>query len=634
MTLCKMAASNIKSNFKNYWAYFLSSSFSVFVLYLFISITYNKNVQDTLGKMKSSMILLETGLGLVILFSMFFIWYSNSFFIKARKKEFATYMLLGMSKKQVAFLNFAENLMVTLMSFFSGIILGIVFNKFFIMLLFELMKTTGKAEFQFSFKAFNSSFIVFAIIFCIISIHGYCAICRSSLIDMFNASKKIEKGLKISMLTLVMSVVSFVFMSFGYYLAIKKLGNNIILAPKVVLLVVVGTILFLTAITAVIINIMKKNEPYIFRGIRLIPISQIYQRYRGNVGSLSIITVTTTIALCALLFCFGGFNKSIENARNLCPFSVEYVNGNENSNKIFNDVLKEHKEISIKAKATINFVVVTANGPFYNNKSDVSILNESEFNKVNAYEGINIKISLNNNQCYYVALDTMSGDPKRNINKKINFKFGSKDYNFNIANSDTKSIIAIDHCKEIIIVSDEVYDSIKKDAKVENIFNVKGYMLKNDFLAEKFTDELQKKMPKDNSIVTFYEHYTSGMKIMGVLAFTGLFIGILFVMATGSIIYFKMSMEAKEDKKNFIALKKIGVSEHEISKAVSIENLVLFGIPFLLATLNTYAASFSISKVLELNVTKEFFIIIIAYLLIYSMYYFITVKDYLRTINK
>ncbi|MCD2348755.1 FtsX-like permease family protein [Clostridium guangxiense] len=634
MTLCKMAVSNIKSNFKNYWAYFLSSSFSVFVLYLFISITYNKNVQNTLGKMKSSMILLKIGLGLVILFSVFFIWYSNSFFIKARKKEFATYMLLGISKKQVAFLNFFENLMITLMSFLSGIILGIVFNKFFIMLLFELMRTKGIAEFQFSLKAFDSSFIVFTIIFCIISIHGHFVISRSSLIDMFNASKKIEKGLKISMLTLAMSVVSFIFMSFGYYLAIKKLGDNIILAPKVVLLIVIGTILFFTAITAVIINIMKKNEPYIFKGIRLIPISQIYQRYRGNVGSLSIITVTTTIALCALLFCFGGFNKSIENARNLCPFSVEYVNGNQNSDKIFNDALKEHKEVSVKNKAVINFVIVTANGPFYNNKSDVSILNQSKFNKINSYEGVNRKVNLNDNECYYVALDTMSGNPKGNINKNISFKFGNKDYNLNITNSDTKNFIAIDHCREIVIVSDKVYKNIKRVARAGNFFNVTGYILKNDFRAEKFTNELQRDMPKEDSLATFYEHYTSGMKIMGVLAFTGLFIGILFVMATGSIIYFKMSMEAKEDKKNFMILRKIGVSKHEIKKAVLIENLILFGVPFLLASLNTYAASFSISKLMELKIVKEYVIIMLAYLFIYSIYYLITVKDYLRTVNE
>lgn len=634
MTLCKMAVSNIKSNFKNYWAYFLSSSFSVFVLYLFISITYNKNVQNTLGKMKSSMILLKIGLGLVVLFSVFFIWYSNSFFIKARKKEFATYMLLGISKSQVAFLNFAENLMITLMSFLSGIILGIVFNKFFIMLLFELMRAKGTAEFQFSLKAFNSSFMVFAIIFFIISINGYLTISRSSLIDMFNAAKKIERGLKISILTLVMSVVSFIFMSFGYYLAIKKLGDNIILAPKVVLLIVIGTILFFTSITAVIINIMKKDEPYIFKGIRLIPISQIYQRYRGNVGSLSIITVTTTIALCALLFCFGGFNKSIENARNLCPFSVEYVSGNKNSDEIFNNALKEHKEVSVKDKAVINFVVVTANGPFYNNKSDISILNESKFNKVNAYEGINRKANLNDNECYYVAVDTMSGNPKGNINKKVSFKFGNKDYNLNITNSDTKNFIAIDHCREIVIVSDNVYNNIKREAKSENFFNVTGYMLKNDFGAEKFTDKLQDDMPKEASLATFYEHYTSGMKIMGVLAFVGLFIGILFVMATGSIIYFKMSMEAKEDKKNFITLRKIGVSEHEIRKAVLIENLILFGVPFLLAALNTYAASFSISKLLELKIVKEYAIIMVAYLIIYSIYYFITVKDYMRVVKE
>lgn len=634
--LYKMALSNIKSRFKNYWAYFLSSSFSVFVLYLFISIIYNKNVKDIIDKIKAAPILLKLGLVLVIIFSAFFIWYSNSFFIKARKKEFATYMLLGMSKNQVGLLNFVENMIITLMAFFSGIVLGVVFNKFFVMLLFRLMRTTGKIEFQFSARALSLSLIVFAVIFAIISIHGYLIICRSNLIDMFNASKKVEKGLKISVLTLIMSVVSFIFMSFGYYLTIKKLPENINLLPESAFLIIVGTVLFFTSLISLVINIMKKDEPYIFKGIRLIPISQIYQRYRGNVGSLSVITVTTTIALCALLFCFGAYSKSMKQARDTCPFSVEYVNGDKSSDKIFNNVLNEHREVSVKNKSFMKFIVVTANGPFYNsNKSDALILNESEFNKINIYEGANRKANLNNNECYYVALDTMSGSPKKYINKKMSFKFGSKDYNLNIDNADTKSFISIEHLiKPIIIVSDEVYNDMTKEAKAENFYNIRGYMLNNDMLSEKFTDSLQKVMPKQNVLETFYIHYNEYMKLFGVLSFIGLFIGILFVMATGAIIYFKMTMEAKEDKNNFIALKKIGLSEHEVGKAISIENLVLFGVPFLLATLNAYAASFTVNRFFDMKITKEFIIITLAYLLIYSMYYLVTVKDYIKTVNE
>ncbi|PJI08129.1 MULTISPECIES: FtsX-like permease family protein [Clostridium] len=634
MTLCKMALSNIKSNFKNYWAYFLSSSFSVFVIYLFTAITYDKNVHNTLGTMRSAEMLFDMGSWLAILFSAFFIWYSNSFFTKARKKEFATYMLLGMSNKQVSRLNFIENLIITIMSFLVGIILGVIFNKFFIMLLFVLIKTQGKAQFQFSLKAFKLSAVVFAVIFVIISIQSYLIICKSKLIDMFNASKKIEKGLKISIITVVLGVISLTCMCYGYYISIKKLGDNILLAPKAIITIVIGTILFFTAVTAIIIDAIKRNQKYLFKGTRLISVSQIHQRYRGNVGSLSVITITTTIALCALLFCWGSFNKAVKEARILNPLSVEYINGNANTDKIFNDILNKHKEISIKNKANMEFVYVSAKVPFTKEYDNILLLNQSMFNKVNSYENSNRKVNLKSNECYYVQIQDLMGDPKNAIGKNINFKFADKSYNVKVKNTDNKYFISIDHTGPAIIVNDEVYNSIRKVANAESIYKITGYTLKDDFKAEKFTNDLSKKIPKENKVATFYEHYTGGMKVIGVMAFIGLFIGILFIMATGSIIYFKMSMEAIEDKRNFVILREIGVSKNETTSSIAKEILILFGVPFLVASLNCYVASFSISKFFYMKVTKEFIIIEIIYLLIYSIYYLITLRKYVRTISE
>ncbi|URZ04763.1 FtsX-like permease family protein [Clostridium felsineum] len=634
MTLCKMALNNVKSSIRNYWAYFLSSSFSVFIIYIFMAISYNKSVQKSLEDIKSVALLFHMGTVMIIIFSAFFIWYSNSFFTKSRKKEFATYMLLGMSKGQVAMLSFCENLIIIITSLITGIILGAIFNKFFIMLLFALMKTTGKAEFQFDIRAVKISLIVFFIIFALISLQSYLIICKSKLIDMFNAAKKIEKGLKISVITIVMSVVAIICMSYGYYVAIKKLGYNIVLAPKVVILISVGTVLFFTSVTAVIIEMMKKNQKYLFKGSRLVTVSQMHQRYRGNVGSLSVITITTTIALCALLFCWGGFSKSVENARNLCPLSVEYINGNDSTNKLFDSIVKKHKEIDIKVKENINFIVVNGRVPFVNQNVNFFVINQSEFNKVKNDEGDSKNINLKNNEVYYSEVQDFSGDPKKAIGKNVNFKFAGKDHNFTVRYVDSKNFIALDHYKDIIVVNDSTYNNMKKEANQESFFKVNGYILKNDFKAEKFVGELQKKMPKENSLATFYEHYTSGMKLMGVLAFIGLFIGILFVMATGSIIYFKMFMESREDKGNFIILRKVGISENEVKKSVIKELVIIFGAPFLIASLNTYAASFSISKLLEFKIMKEYVIIEIAYLLIYSIYYFITLKSYLINIKE
>ncbi|MBX4263148.1 FtsX-like permease family protein [Clostridium estertheticum] len=632
MTLISMAVNNIKKNFKNYWTFFLSSTFSVFVLYLFISIVNNEDVKVKLGAAKSVIVIFIIAACMIAAFSAFFIWYSNSFLIKSRKKEFATYMLLGMSKKQTVILNIIENLITIAFAFCSGIILGLIFNKFFIMLLYVMIRVTGDVSFQISLEALKFCSIVFGAMFIIISIHGSKLIYRDNLIDLLNSSKKAEKGLKVSHLTLIISILSIVLLGYGYYMAIRNLADNILLAPIVVLLVVIGTILFFTSFTSLIIYISKKNEKSLFKGTKLIYISQLYYRYKGNVGTLSVIAITTSVALCAAIFCFGFFNKVEGSSRNYRPFSIEYANGTNNTDKIFENTIKNHKEISVVYKDNMEFFKVKTKD-FLLGSHEFLVLNESKFNEINSHEKSNIKINLKNDkECYFFQLSNLV--PNKNIiGKDVSLGVGGSDYNLKITDTDMKCFIAMDDSKPTFIVKDSVYSQIKSTISKENTYKVTGYMLNNDFLSENFIKDLKNVIPQETKLLTFYEHFTESMKIMGILAFIGAFIGLIFVTATGSIIYFKMCMEASEDKNKFIILKNIGASKAEITKAISKELMILFGVPFVVATINTFAASIPIGQIFAVNITKEFIIIILIYAVLYSIYYLITLKAYIKIVS-
>ncbi|MCB2307013.1 ABC transporter permease [Clostridium estertheticum] len=632
MTLISMAANNIKKNFKNYWAFFLSSTFSVFVLYLFMSIVNNEDVKVKLGAAKSVIVIFIIAAFMIAAFSAFFIWYSNSFLIKSRKKEFATYMLLGMSKKQTVILNIIENLITIAFAFCSGIILGLIFNKFFIMLLYVMIRVTGDVSFQISLEALKFCSIVFGAMFIIISIHGSKLIYRDNLIDLLNSSKKAEKGLKVSHLTLIISILSIVLLGYGYYMAIRNLAANILLAPIVVLLVVIGTILFFTSFTSLIIYISKKNEKSLFKGTKLIYISQLYYRYKGNVGTLSVIAITTSVALCATIFCFGFFNKVEGSSRNYRPFSIEYANGTNNTDKIFENTIKNHKEISVAYKDNMEFFKVKTKD-FLLGSHEFLVLNESKFNEINSHEKSGIKINLKNDkECYFFQFSNLV--PNKNIiGKDVSLGVGGSDYDLKITDTDMKCFIAMDDSKPTFIVKDSIYSQIKSTISKENTYKVTGYMLNNDFLSENFIKDLKNVIPQETKLLTFYEHFTESMKIMGILAFIGAFIGLIFVTATGSIIYFKMCMEASEDKNKFIILKNIGASKAEITKAISKELMILFGVPFVVATINTFAASIPIGQIFAVNITKEFIIIILIYAVLYSIYYLITLKAYIKIVS-
>lgn len=340
MTLFSIALNNIKNNFKNYWTFFLSSTFSVFVLYLFISIINNNSIKSEFEGKRALALLFIIASYVVVIFSSYFIWYSNSFFIKSRKKEFALYMMLGMSKKQTFILSFIENFITIVGGFFTGIIIGLILNKFFLMLLYVMIGATGNVEFQFSLKDFNMCSVVFGFMFILISIHSIILIHKNNIIDLFNASRKVEKDLKVSFITGFIGVLSIIFLGTGYYIAIRKLAENIRLGPLVVFLVIIGTILFFIGVISFIIYITKKNEKSLFNGTKLISTSQIYYRYKGNVSTLSVISVATTIALCAMITCFGLFDKVEKSTRYVRPFSIEYINDNDTIDKKIPEMLR------------------------------------------------------------------------------------------------------------------------------------------------------------------------------------------------------------------------------------------------------------------------------------------------------
>lgn len=634
MTLLSIATNNIKKNFKTYWAFFLSSAFSVFALYLFLSITNNKDVQRQLGGMKSFMWLFIIGTWLIGFFSAFFIWYSNSFFIKSRKKEFATYMLLGMTKNQTAGLNFIENLFIMLLSFFSGIGVGIILNKLFIMILYTMIRVSGDVRFQFSMKAFKSTSIIFAVMFIIISLHSTILIHKNSLINLFNASKKAEKGIKVSLFTIIIGIISIALIAYSYYLAVKKLPSNITLSPEVVIFTVVGSILLITCTVSFFIYISKRNEKRLFSGTKLISTSQLYYRYRGNVGTLGVIAVTTTIALSSLITCLGSYDKAEENSRYMRPYSIEYFNNTDSIDKTFNDTLSNHKETAVKYKDSFDLLNITAKDPFGNGNSDFYVINESEFNKINKHENVNRKVSLKTDEdCYFVQVSPNGFTAEKSaIGKEIILTNGNKQFNVKIIDTDNKSFIALDHFKPTLVIKDNVYNDFKLQFNKDKITNVTGYLLTNDIIAKNFLADIKNKIPTDNNLLTFYDHFMDGLKLLGMMAFIGLFIGLLFITATGSIIYFKMAMEAREDRNKFITLSKIGVSRKEIKGAVSKQLLVLFGVPFVIAAANSYAATISLGKMLAFKLGKEFLAIILVYAVLFSIYYFLTLNTYTKTV--
>lgn len=298
MNLFDITKKNIKNNFKNYFLYFCSMIFGILMFYIFTSTQTNKDVLKAVSTKIG--FILSFGSATTAIFCAVFIWYSNSFFIRGRKKEIALYSLLGVKKRKIGKMLFYENMTMGGVALFVGVFLGSLFSKLFAMILLRLMGSNVNVSFSISLEAVLKTIVVFGLIFLVISIHSYFIIYRFRLIELFKANNKAEKEPKQS---IILSLLGFSLLIFGYYYSanidyIKYFLNYVVIVMGSV---IIGTFLFFRFFLMLLIKISKSNKKKYYKGINIITTSNLLYKIKSNAVMLSIVSL-----LCATTLTFAG----------------------------------------------------------------------------------------------------------------------------------------------------------------------------------------------------------------------------------------------------------------------------------------------------------------------------------------
>ncbi len=626
--LTKLALGNIRRSFRNYWAYFLSSAFSVFVLYLFLSICFGR-VTGEVAAFQSTSVLFGIGAFLTACFSAFFIWYSNSFFIKSRKKEFATYMLLGMSKRQTIRLSLLENVSILVMAYAAGIAAGILLNKLLIMLLLSIMQVQAPVPFEISSMALLVSSLIFAGVIALVCMHSAWLLGRGSLIELINAAKKAERPMKVSARTWVVGVLAVGCLGLGYYLAVAY-GLYIQLWILIVALVCAGTALAFLGLATLYLHLSRRDEARLYRGANLVTVSQLMHRYRGNVGALSTIAITTTVALTAVLCCCGLFGKTLDNARVMRPFSLE-MNAGEEMEAAVASAGEKHPEVRVVSRTSIDYVRLQPTDNTY--EPGYIVISQSNYDAVAQALGWKERAQVPDADTAMLVLPQAVRIDNRREVLSVELATDAGPVLLRVGSYSYRLFLSQDRFSRALVVADETYDRIAAAAGGEHR-SLAGYMLDNDMLAQGFIADMRAVFPEGERVYTFYENYREGLGLYGVLMFVGVFVGLLFITATGSVLYFRMSMEASEDREKFQTLIKLGIGHGQLKGAVAKELAIVFGAPLALAVVNSYMASVPLGKIVNVSMTDIFIVIVAVYTLVYGLYFLLTWNKYLKTVSR
>lgn len=614
MTLFDLVVKNIRRNIKHYALYIGATVFSIIIYFTFAILKYSENISslmDTSMKIKGIM---SASAFVLIIFAMTFILYSNTFFIKKRKKEVALYSLLGLKKNKIGFMLFFENMMIGLISLIIGLVLGFFLSQIFLVVLLKLMGIQSVFKFAFSIQAIVETTIVFLVIFIITSLIGYRIIYKFKLIDLFQAGNKGEVQPKTSLINVLIGIVS---LSAAYWIALediitskvwKKFGIS---TPLLIIgLTIIGSYFLFNNVLVYLLNKMKKRERWAWKGLNLMTASQLLYRIRGNAKTLTIIAILSATTITAGGAVFGMYYTTNKTVEQYAPFSFMWEG-------------TQH-EIPIEfVESSINFEVKVVR--IHGEKVDVeyNVINQSTFELLtqtlkwdNIEQIDNKKMEASLIEPFY---DERWSEEKEEIQINDNWYQINKTY--------TQPIFNIEILPgSVLVLDDEKFEALNLESINFNVVQLDDYRKYTEL-----TKELMTSIDTEN-FSSVLINYQESLKNSGAILFVGSFLGLVFLLATGSIIFFKMLTEAEEDKSKYSILYKIGVSKQDMKRTIRYQMGVVFIAPLLLGITHGAVALIAFSKLLNMNLLKPVLLWMLAYILVYTVYYFITVKKFYQTI--
>ena len=642
MTLFDISRKNIKGNAGNYLLYFLSELFSVVVYYTFVSLQYSTEIADAVESSQSMRSIFMMASMILILFVTAFALYSNSFFARKRKKEVGLYSLLGLPRKTIGKLLFYENLLIGVMVLVTGIAVGTILSKLFSMILVRLLGVPVDVGMTFSVQALVQTVVVFTAIILFTSIQSYRLIYKYKLVELFRAEQEGEPEPKASVIAAVAAVLLLVA---GYWFAFRSFSNSEEILTSLGVVVggiIVGTMLLFSSLVVFLLKWAKRRKRSYYRGMNLVSTANLVYRIKGNARSLAVISLLSAAALCAFSVGFGMYYSYAETVRLTAPYSYMHIAQGEGFDQTVEALIRGDQAHPVLHHIKIPVVRTKGQAPnpilsgreIRADENPLKVVSIDTYNRVARALGFSSLASIKAGEA--VAIRPMYTDygPSDYQGKRIVLTLPQQDLPLIVTGMTVERVLNWSYPDVMIVVSNGSYQEIAAQVAPTNYI---GYAVQQQETTKATADALARIRTPESQLSAFYSEYRLGLEGAAFNVFVLGFLGLIFVMATGSIIYFKQLTEAMADTPRYEILKKIGVSSRQLGIAIIQQNAFIFVLPMIIG-LAHYVVILSLvqrmlSSIAGTSLLPPILICVTVFVLIYAGYFLLTVNSIVRMVN-
>ena len=659
----KLAASNIRKNGRTYIPYILTSAFTVAMFYIIRSLSLNAGIDTMLGA-DTITYTLSLGSWIVGIFAVIFLFYTNSFLMKRRKKEFGLFNILGMEKKHLAKVIGLETLYIAVISLAAGLLLGVALDKLMYMVILKWLGGQVSLGFYISWPAMLTVLALFAAIFLLIFLNSLRQIHLAKPIELLQGGNMGEKEPKTKW---IMALLGAACLGVGYYLAVvtKNPVSAVMVFFIAVLLVILGTYMLFTAGSIALLKILRKKKKYYYNPKHFTSVSGLIYRMKQNAVGLANICILSTMVLVMIASTSSMMIGMEEIIQTRYPYDMTfYLRASDTSaadpalqadmTDRVGAVLDRHgvKRTEEMSYTYLSIAAVREGSAFRTDlNADVSMLDSvnnlffvalSDYNRITG-ENRTLEdgqaMLYSNREAYHN--DTLSVfDRQYKIVQKLDDFLGNGVMAADIASSHFLVVKDMAEVEHIFFQQMEAYEgryseiqfcySLDLDADADTQQAV------YDEVITAFVDQ-----PYSVTIDSKVDSRESFMGLYGGLFFLGAFLGVLFIMATILIIYYKQVSEGYDDKERFAIMQKVGMSHAEVKRSIHSQILTVFFLPLVTAGVHVAFAFPVISKILAMfSLTNTALFIactvgcFLIFALLYAVIFGLTAKAYYRIVSR
>ena len=661
----KLALENLKKNKTLYLPYLITAIGMSAMYYIMQAITWDKGIETMRGAENLRMILM-LGCGVIAVFACIFLFYTNSFLMKRRKKEFGLFNILGMEKRHIGRMMFWETVIVGGISIVGGLAAGIVLNKLIVLLLLRITHLEVPFGFSVYGKGLADTAILFLAIYAVTLLYNLHQVQKAKPVELLQSASQGEAEPKTRW---IMTIVGVAALGVAYYIAITTTDpmGALLLFFVAVILVIIGTYCLFTAGSIAVLKLLRKNKRYYYQTAHFTSVSGMIYRMKQNAVGLANICILSTAVLVMIsgtVSLYAGMNRVIEKmypsqvkteAYNLTKESqealVDMAEGAADECNAGIEKLSAHQELAVTA--------VKNGGKFDLGFDKAGSVSYCTFITMEDYAALGgNKEELAEDEVLVYVYQGEREDSDYNIaGNAFHIKKYLEDYPQGLLGTGA------------IVVADSYYIVVKDEAVLEQIYQTQlrfyeenasrmEYIVQVELTngaqkEQEYTTLLREKIKnydettlRDGTTAWISEpdsrvEATARYRVMyGGFLFLGIFLGLVFLLATVLIIYYKQISEGYEDKGRYEIMRKVGMSHKEVKDSIRSQILKVFFLPLVTACIHLAAASPLMRRLLlmfGMNDVALFAICVLitvaVFAVVYGIVYMMTARTYYRIVE-